>query len=431
MTLKAVILIGGPLKGTRFRPLSLDVPKPLFPIAGQPMIYHLIENCSKVEGLNEVLLIGSYQPSEQLLTDFIARVRKQLSLQVRYYQEFAPLGTAGGIYHFRDQIQSGNPEAFFVLNSDVCGDFPLTEMLRYHRSNRHGDHHSHRELYTMLGTEATRQQSHNYGCVVSKKETGEVVHYVEKPETFVSTTINCGVYLFSMHIFQHLSQAFEKRQNSTSYEQNLPPTYRDESISLEHDLLTKLAGSDKLFVYHTNQFWSQVKSAAATIYANRNYLKIYRTRNPELLAQNCDNGPRIIGDVYIHATAQVDSTAVLGPNVSVSKGAIVGAGARLRESIILERAQIHDHACILHSIIGWDSSVGAYTRVEGTPNDPNADKPFSKIEIKDLFNNEGKLNPSITVIGSRVQVPSEIVILNTIVLPNKDISHSETNRIIL
>ena len=78
---------------------------------------------------------------------------KLLFCCLRYYQEFAPLGTAGGIYHFRDQIQSGNPEAFFVLNSDVCGDFPLTDMLRYHRSNRHGDHHSHRELYTMLGTE--------------------------------------------------------------------------------------------------------------------------------------------------------------------------------------------------------------------------------------------------------------------------------------
>ena len=51
------------------------------------------------------------------------------------------------------------------------------------------------------------------------------------------------------------------------------------------------------------------------------------------------------------------------------------------------------------TITGWDSSVGAYTRVEGTPNDPNPDKPFSKIEIKGLFNGEGKLNPSITVIG--------------------------------
>ena len=49
----------------------------------------------------------------------------------------------------------------------------------------------------------------------------------------------------------------------------------------------------------------------ATIYANRNYLKIYRTRNPELLTQSSDKGPRIIGDVYIHPTAQVDSTAVV------------------------------------------------------------------------------------------------------------------------
>ncbi|KAF6016399.1 hypothetical protein EB796_025283 [Bugula neritina] len=214
-TLKAVILIGGPMKGTRFRPLSLDVPKPLFPIAGHPMIYHLIESCSKVEGLNEVLLIGSYQHDEPKLKEFILNTRAMFSLQIRYYQEFAQLGTAGGIYHFRDQIQNGNPEAFFVFNCDVCGDFPLIEMLKFHRSKRRGDHYSHREQYTMLGTEATRQQSLNYGCIVSKKETGEVLHYVEKPETFVSATINCGVYLFSMHIFQHLFKAFESNQNNT------------------------------------------------------------------------------------------------------------------------------------------------------------------------------------------------------------------------
>jgi mannose-1-phosphate guanylyltransferase len=47
--LKAVILIGGPQKGTRFRPLSLDVPKPLFPVAGYPIMHHHIEACSKVK----------------------------------------------------------------------------------------------------------------------------------------------------------------------------------------------------------------------------------------------------------------------------------------------------------------------------------------------------------------------------------------------
>lgn len=51
----------------------------------------------------------------------------------RYYQEFTALGTAGGMYHFRDQIRCGNPEAFFVMNGDVCADFPLTQLYEFHK----------------------------------------------------------------------------------------------------------------------------------------------------------------------------------------------------------------------------------------------------------------------------------------------------------
>lgn len=52
----------------------------------------------------------------------------------RYLQEFTMLGTAGGMYHFRDQIRAGNPTAFFVLNGDVCSDFPLNELYEFHKS---------------------------------------------------------------------------------------------------------------------------------------------------------------------------------------------------------------------------------------------------------------------------------------------------------
>lgn len=52
----------------------------------------------------------------------------------RYLQEFTALGTAGGMYHFRDQICCGNPDAFFVLNGDVCADLPLEELLSFHQS---------------------------------------------------------------------------------------------------------------------------------------------------------------------------------------------------------------------------------------------------------------------------------------------------------
>jgi len=58
-----------------------------------------------------------------------------------------------------------------------------------------------------------------------------------------------------------------------------------------------------------------------------------------------------------------------------------------------------NHCCVLYSIIGWNSQVGDWTRIEGTPNDPNPNKPFAKLEAIPTFTNDGKLNPSITVIG--------------------------------
>nr|KAF6450219.1 GDP-mannose pyrophosphorylase A [Molossus molossus] len=201
--LKAVILIGGPQKGTRFRPLSFEVPKPLFPVAGVPMIQHHIEACAQVPGMQEILLIGFYQPDEPL-TRFLEAAQQEFNLPVRYLQEFAPLGTGGGLYHFRDQILAGGPEAFFVLNADVCSDFPLSAMLAAHRHQPHP--------FLLLGTTANRTQSLNYGCIVENPQTHEVLHYVEKPSTFVSDIINCGVYLFSPEALKPLRDVFQRNQ---------------------------------------------------------------------------------------------------------------------------------------------------------------------------------------------------------------------------
>jgi len=65
----------------------------------------------------------------------------------RYLQEYAALGTGGGMFHFRDQILSGSPELFFVMNADVCCDFPLEEMLTFHRPKGSD------AVFTILGTE--------------------------------------------------------------------------------------------------------------------------------------------------------------------------------------------------------------------------------------------------------------------------------------
>ena len=89
----------------------------------------------------------------------------------------------------------------------------------------------------------------------------------------------------------------------------------------------------------------------------------------------------------------------LGPNVSVGRNAEVGEGVRIRESIVLGAARVRDHTLVLHSVLGWDSVVGAWSRIEGTPCDPDPNKPFAKMDNISLFNGDGKLNPSITILG--------------------------------
>lgn len=93
-------------------------------------------------------------------------------IDCRYLREPDALGTAGGLYHFRDTILAPlddingneNVQAFFVMNGDVCADFPLHEMLNMHFNNECQQHQQNQPvLITVMATETTRQQSVNYG----------------------------------------------------------------------------------------------------------------------------------------------------------------------------------------------------------------------------------------------------------------------------
>ncbi len=206
---------------------------------------------------------------------------------------------------------------------------------------------------------------------------------------------------------------------------------KNETIWIERDILVPIAGTNKAFLHLTNNWWSQIKTAGSAIYANRHALALYNKTNPERLTKESVKKPKIIGDVFIHDTAVVDPSAVLGPNVSIGKNVRVGAGARVRESIVLGNSTVGEHALVIYTVIGWNSTVGDWARVEGTPEDPNPNKPFAKMENNTLFNGSGQLNPSITILGSNVVVPSEVIILNSIVLPHKELGGSYKNQIIL
>lgn len=265
----------------------------------------------------------------------------------------------------------------------------------------------------------------NYGCLVTNKN-GEVTHYVEKPNSYVSPLINCGVYLVSTDIFPQIAAVFYSRPKNENGNGN----GKDQGhIQLEQEVLSPLAGTGKIFTLTLNMKWAQVKNAASAIYANRQALELQKKTHPEMFSDkfHCT----IIDNVYIHPTAQVAETAVLGPNVSIGKGVVIAPGVRIRESIILDNSVIDDHTLVIHAIIGRNSKIGKWSRVEGTAVDPDPNKPFAKIKNLPLFNKEGKINPSTTILGFGVSVASETILLNSIVLPSKELTRSFKNEIIL
>jgi len=424
----AIILVAGPQKGTRFRPLSLEVPKPLFPVAGYPLLEHHIASCAKVPEIKDIILLGYYQSNEQI-SRFIEEMQRKYKIFVRYMQEYRPLGTAGGLYHFRDQVMIGGCEAIFVIHADVFCITPIKELLEYHKKMNEGEDRKH----VVLGTMAPPSQTSEHGNMVVNENTNEVTHYVEKPESFVSTLINCGVYVFHPSVFETLGDIYQTQVQMARDDPEFLTSTSPEEMYVGRHLFNKLAGSQKVYCHMHKGFWGSMKSAGAAVFANQQFLSTYRndSDHAHTLASNGPSKPEIVGDVFIHPTATVDPSAKIGPNVSIGQHCVIGEGARVKESIILDGAELKEHCCVLDSIVGWRCLVGAWSRVEGTSIVPNPNFPHALVPNESLFHADGKLIPSITVLGCNVIIPRETMILNCIVLPHKELQQSYKNQIIL
>ncbi|RZC93167.1 hypothetical protein C5167_029144 [Papaver somniferum] len=437
----AVIMVGGP-KGNRFRPLSLHLPKPLFPLAGHPMIHHPITACKRIPNLAQIYLIGLFEEREFAL--YVSAISNELKVPVRYLREDKPHGSAGGLYNFKNLIMEDNPPSdhdippqrmhhlkefklyrwvprhdrlqlseIVLLNFDVCCSFPLPNMLEAHK--KYGG------MGTLLVIKVSAESANLFGELVADPITKELLHYTEKPETFVSNEINCGVYVFTPHIFTVIEDVIMRRKDkanvlsASSFEdiqsakdRSLPPEF----VRLDQDILTPLAGKKQLYTYETLDFWEQIKTPGMSLKCSSLYLSHLRFTSPQLLANgNGTSSATIVGDVYVHPSAKIHSTAKIGPNVSISANARVGAGVRLINCIILDDVVIKENAIVVHSIVGWRSSIGKWSTVQAV-GDYNA-----------------KLG--ITILGEAVTVDDEVVVTNSIVLPNETLSVSVQDEIIL
>ena len=178
--IKAIIMAGG--EGTRLRPLTCDMPKPMTPLCGKPVLWYIVELLKKhdIKSAAATLL---YLP--EMVTDYFCS-ESDPDMEMSYFVEDIPLGTAGSVKNTGTFID----DTFVVISGDAMCDYNLTKAIEYHRSN---------------GADATIilakvEKPLEYGVVVTD-ENGRVERFLEKPgwSQAFSNTVNTGIYIFEKH----------------------------------------------------------------------------------------------------------------------------------------------------------------------------------------------------------------------------------------
>jgi len=321
--MKALILVGG--FGTRLRPLTLSVPKPIVEFANKPSIIHQIEALVAI-GVNEVVLAVNYQP--ELMSDCMKEWEGRLGVKITYSKEDEPLGTAGPLALAREILSKDN-EPFFVLNSDVICAFPFREMLDFHK--KHGAEG------TIMVTKV--DEPSKYGVVLSNPE-GKISRFVEKPQVYVGNKINAGLYIFNPSILNRIQPR---------------PT------SIEKEIFPKMAEEGQLYSMVLQGFWMDIGQPKDFLAGIHLYLAHKAATGSDILTSNA---PNIIGPVMISEGVKIGQGCVIGPNVTIGPNVIIGDGVRLRDSVILEGVRIGSNSWISKSIIGWKSVIGKWVRIQ-------------------------------------------------------------------
>ena len=376
--MKALILVGG--FGTRLRPLTFKMAKPLVPFVNKPMIIHQVE-ALKAVGVTEVVLAIAYQPDAMKAE--MDEWSKELGIKFTYSVETSPLGTAGPLALAGESLMEGDAnEPFFVLNSDVTCKFPLQELLDHHK--KHGKE----------GTIAVTQVKDwtKYGVVVYNKDTYQINTFAEKPKEFVGDRINAGIYIFNKDILKRIPL---------------------ERTSIETQVFPKMVQDNQLYCFELEGFWADIgqphdyldglakflPSIAADANKAKRFNLIASEEDQKTLYKDVTfNGKSVV----IHPTATVAPGCVLGPNVTIGPNCKVGPCCRLQNCAILDNTTIQQAVFISNSIVGWNNRISGWVRIENH-----------------------------CVFGDDVGVKPELALDNVKVLPNKDVKESFKEKIIM
>ena len=297
--MKAIIMAGG--EGTRLRPVSDGIPKPMVPLLGRPALEHIIV-LLRSHGITDICLTLKYMPTK--ITEYFGD-GSALGVALTYRVETAPLGTAGGVRSCMDFI---GDEDFLVISGDAACDFDLSALIAEHRRN------------PCAVTMALREhpEPSAYGTVLTDKD-ARVLRFIEKPEwpQVITDLVNTGIYVIS-------PRAMSRVPESTPFD-------------FAKELFPRLMKEGEIIRgIRLDGYWCDIGAPAAYHRCVMDALEGKITLPPPTGGAEIPEGIEIIMPVFIGPEVRFGGSAVIGPNVSLEGRSFVGAGAKIEGSVVLD-----------------------------------------------------------------------------------------------
>lgn len=337
--MKAFVMAAG--AGTRLRPLTYSIPKPMVPVVNKPVLEHTIDNLAKY-GVTDIMMNLHYRG------DMIRKYfgdGSRWGVRINYSIEKNLLGTAGGV----KKQESFFDSTFFVLSGDGLTDINLAEVLKYHKKKR--------SLATMVLKEV--DSKFDYGVTLCDRN-GRIKEFIEKPRwsDVFSNTVNTGIYVFEPEIFRYIPRC----------------VFYDFGSQLWPKLLRL---KKNIYGYLMKEYWTDVGN-----------LKEYRQSQRDALDRKIDlkiPGVEVKKNIYISGGAKIHKTAklippcVIGKDCVIEKNSTIGpytviaakskisAGATISNSILWGRVEVAKNVKLDNCIIGYKARVVSDISVyEGT-----------------------------------------------------------------
>jgi mannose-1-phosphate guanylyltransferase len=312
--MKGLILAGG--KGTRLRPLTINTPKPVVPVANSPFLLYQID-LMRSAGIDEIILSLSYQPRkiEDLLKD-----GSDYGVWIRYAVEGTPLGTGGAFKNAEEHIS----DSTVVFNGDVLTAIDLAAVVAHHRAKR--------AVATIVLTPVDNPSA--YGLVETNDE-GWIQRFIEKPgpDEVTCNTINAGIYVLEPSVLKYMPKG-----EPYSFERGLFPTL------LEH--------KEPVMSFLLDKYWIDIGTP-------QKYLEVHH----DILSRKFVS-PRIAKSALdrhsLPPGAMVDERSIIGRDVTIRDG------VRIENSVIGNNCKIDEGVHIVDSVIWSGNTVDADARISGS-----------------------------------------------------------------